>query len=126
MGQKMKKYRVGDQLYSWLAFIDVEYLDDDLCEELTRYDINRNPDQKMVIEKTIVPEFMKLNEISKSSMKSALAEGLACSDQEIEYAFSRVGMPFSEDVRDKRNFLIEIWKSVFNSPVCPVPRPPSE
>lgn len=119
----MKKSRIGDQLYSWLAFIDVEYLDDDLCEELAHYDINRSPDQKTVIEKAIVPEFTKLNETSKASMKSALAEGLACSDQEIEYAFSRVGTPFSEDVREKRNFLSEIWKSVFDAPV---PRTPSE
>jgi len=101
------------KLISWLKHLDIEYLDDSAAVELSKFDINDPRQQREVIGLAIVPEFEALNEKSRDSLKNILSDCKKCTDAELESVFSRVGMPFNEQLIGRQLFLCAIWDVLF-------------
>ena len=100
--------RPYEDLISWLKYFDIEYLDDELGAELAELDINDSGDLLRAIRIAIEPEFRSLNEVSRKSMRAVLNRALAASEEELEYVFSRVGMPFKKEVQSRGKLLQSI------------------
>lgn len=116
-GNNMKDAET-QKLISWLKYFDVEYVDNDMCEVLSKLDINDPKQQVEAINLAVVSGFFALNDKSKSSMKEILADCKNRPESELEPVFSRVGMPFVEPVMKRREFLQSIWNVVFNQDAC--------
>lgn len=101
------------RLYSWLQYLDIEYLDDELAQRLSSLDINDTAQHSIIIEAAIEPEFKQLNEKSKKSLQEILRECMNLSDNELEAVFVRVGMPFRLPLVHRAAFLREIWVRLF-------------
>lgn len=99
-------------LVSWLKLLDVEYLDDQLIEELSLLNINTPADRKKVIELAVLPEFNACNQTSQASMLHILKLALEAHQSEIEPFFERVGMPFSEPLVSGYDLLKEIHEAI--------------
>lgn len=110
----MKKVDV-QRLYSWLQYLDIEYLDDVLAQKLSKLDINDPAHRAIIIENAIEPEFKELNGKSKNALKEILCECMDLSDSELEPVFARVGMPFGVPLAHRSAFLREIWARHFGS-----------
>ncbi len=95
-------------LISWLKYLDVNYLDDDICETLSRFNINNPLDQDEIIKLAILPEFFLLNEISKKELKQTLVELESYSDEELLKITTLVGMPFNEELADYKAFFRKV------------------
>ena len=117
----MNHSKAAEDLVSWLKYLDIEYLDDEISRELSKLDINDHGDQRRVIEKAIAPEFSRLNEISKESLKRILAAGTALTNSDTDSIFSRVGMPFPDELVDRQGFLREVWHTLFPGESLPGP-----
>lgn len=101
------------RLVSWLKYLDIEYLDDAVVVELSKFDINDPQQRREMIGIAIVPEFATLNEKSKESLKEILAECKNCTDVELEGVFARVGMPFKQPLIERQLFLVAVWDVLF-------------
>lgn len=99
-------------LVSWLKFFDIDYLDNNVCNQLSEFDINSPSKRTEAIQLAIRPKFEALNEVSKSSMLEVLYGALNASDSELAPLFDRISMPFQRDVEDRRQLLNSIWDAI--------------
>jgi hypothetical protein len=91
-------------LISWMKYLDIEYLDDELSEQLSPFDVNDPSDQDRIIELAIEPEFAALNDTSKKSLMQILYEVNDYPEADVRKLLARVGMPFREQLVDYKAF----------------------
>lgn len=107
------KMKNPQKLIAWLQYLDVEYVNDDLSEQLSKLNINDPTDQEAIIKMAILPEFITLNETSKKSMRLVLQEIDDYPESVASKVVERVGMPFTESLVDYRAFFDRIRVCLF-------------
>jgi hypothetical protein len=98
----------SQHLISWLKYLDIEYLSDELSWDLALLDVNSPSDQERIIALAIVPEYTALNEISKKSMMKILDEVASYPEADVKGLLARVGMPFRDELLDYRAFFEKV------------------
>jgi hypothetical protein len=112
----MRKYDPED-IITLLMYLDIEYLDDASCDALSSLDINNPSDQMEIIRLAMHDEIMRLNEISRVSMKKILDEMESYPEAEVRrMIIERVGMPFQEPLQDYKAFFKRVYDYFFANP----------
>lgn len=104
----------AEKLVSWLKYLDVEYLDDALCEALAKLNINEKSDQEKIIDLAMRDEVNSLNETSRLSMMTILGEVSGYPDSAVRAVIERVGMPFEEPLLDYMAFFEVVKDQLFS------------
>jgi hypothetical protein len=102
-----------NSIYSWLKFLDVEYLTDEKCNILCHLDINDSIDQDVIIKVTMEDDFKMMNDISRMSLKKILEELPSIPDERIFLVIDGVGMPFNGELTDFRRFFSKVYDYFF-------------
>jgi hypothetical protein len=103
----------AQRIVSWLKYLDVEYIEEDLCKALAELDINNPADHEQIIHLAMDEEVNQLNEISRESMKKILGEVDGYPEIEVRQVIERVGMPFHEPLIEYRKFFRSVNEHFF-------------
>lgn len=93
-----------DHLWSWLKYLDAEYLSDDFFEILSEFDINRPEDQDEIIRLSMDDSILAMNPKARTSMLRILEELDQYPEAVVRDMIYGAGMPFKEQLKDYKAF----------------------
>lgn len=106
----MANYDV-DHLISLLKFLDENFLEDDQFKEVGDLNIEDPKDQRVIVQKIILPGFESMNETTRNHLKKVLkhvvGKGLDCSG-----VFEDINTPFDFSVINTLEFVRIIYEEI--------------
>jgi hypothetical protein len=107
----MSRYQLRD-LSSWLKYLDDNYISDEIADVIDGLDINREDEQKRIIQIAIKPEYEALNDISKQGFDEILSLAIEASETELENVFAAMSFSCIGEVIKKAQFIRNIESAV--------------
>ncbi|WP_043891210.1 hypothetical protein [Paenibacillus sp. Aloe-11] len=102
-----------EDIITLLKYLDFDIMAEEVCDSIYDLDINNEEQQLQVIRTAIVPAYRDFNPLEKESIKKVLGICLQ-EDVLLDDIFQRISFPFDNEIIDKKIFLENIYKELFD------------